>query len=63
MTDIEKFIQKLCKDALVRASKEFHLGLVDMFDGRLYYDIEGNSYEIIVKKETEKIVKKETEKI
>ena len=55
MTDIEKFIQKLCKDALVRASKEFHLGLVDVFDGRLYYDIEGNSYEIIVKKETEKI--------
>ena len=51
MTDIERLLQKICAKALAEFSNETRCGMCDKYDGRLFYDIDGDTYEIIIKKQ------------
>jgi hypothetical protein len=49
MKDVEKLIQSVLKKALVAFAKETKCGMIDLYKGNLIYDIDGKSYEIIVR--------------
>ena len=53
MKDIEKLIQYVIKKALVEFTRETKCGLIDIHEGRLLHDIDGKTYEIIVREVTD----------